>query len=117
MSVKPVIEIPKPSVYKQKSFRQMIREDISYAIEHNILKFEFEGEYNYDSLPNAAKQVADEMYIKAIRKMNVPYISQRFTPYIRISSVKGEKHKRVFCEISPQNLERLVSEAKKEEER
>ena len=111
MSVKPVSEIPTERAARQKSYRQMIREDIAYAVQNNILKFEFEGDYNFESLPNAAKQIADEIYIKNLWKRGLPYVSQRCSPYIRITSTKGTTRRHVFCEITPENLEKLIQKA------
>lgn len=127
--IKPVDEIPKSIAEQRESYRKMIRDDINQAIEQGITKFEFEGAYNYKYLAQYAREEANHVLGGVLRKKGKIYDSEgdriypryydaafRRHPYIKISSVKGEERKRVFCEIIPENLDIAIEEVVKERE-
>lgn len=128
--IKPIDEIPKNTVEKRKSYRQMIRNDIMEAIEKGIQKFEFVGDYNYKYLEQYAKEEAN----RVVRDLTLQWsedhpeykekCSYWFADYwrinkddgvIKISSVKGETpdKRRVFCEIRRDFNEVMIEHAER----
>lgn len=55
MPIIPLDDIPLNA--KKVVFREMIEKDLRYALDNNIVKFEFIGEYNYTNLANYAKEI------------------------------------------------------------
>ncbi len=118
--IKPVEEIPKDGKTSQS---KRIEADIQEAIDKGIRLFEFVGEdYNWKYLASYAGEVGRNILRKQIARMQsgrlkdtgVHYYDRPFRdhPYIRITSIKDEKQgRRVFCEISSENLEQAITEA------
>ena len=130
MAIQEIKEIPaSPQRVNQ---RRIIRDDINYAIEKGVSKFEFIGDdFNYTYLASYANDVADRIMVEKIRhwqreyekevltddELNIkgfyisrkPYydIKRKYQP-IRISSIKGEDRRRVFCEIDFSDFDRQI---------
>ena len=120
--IKPIDKIPQSLADRQKSYREMIREDIRQAIDQGIRAFEFEGEYNYRYLAQYAREEADGFFrqqlwtiIKQRKKAGFDDPSIAWwhinrvdgLPIYKVTSRKTEdkNRPRVFCELWPQNLE------------
>lgn len=120
MAIKPIEDIPKNTQQQRESYRAQIRADIQEAIDKGINKFEFVGDYNYKYLAQYAREEARNILAGTIRRRDckVRWWDRAFDnyPYIRISSVKGEEHRRVFCEIIPENLDKAIEQAKRDSE-
>ena len=116
--IKPIDEIPKSLADKRKSYREQICADIQEAIDKDIYKFEFVGDYNFKTLAGAASEEARNIACRIVRNwsMNHPEYTERYAFWkpgswevnkkmglIKISSIKGEtpEKRRVFCEINP----------------
>lgn len=127
--VKEVAEIPTSGNVRVSNYRQMIRDDIQYAIDNGINKFEFEGDYNYKYLKQYAQEVANKIMSLKINKLYREYKEQELTEqektgkgfylslksgwefrprFINVTSIKGEERRRVFCEIDLSELENRV---------
>lgn len=116
--IKQIEEIPKSHAEKCKSNRQLIRDDIQEALDKNISKFEFIGDYNFKYLDQYAREEAERIWRKLFRDTVLPHYDEwkekyktkyifltvwefrRLNP-IKVSSIKSDKpgEKRVFCEI------------------
>lgn len=116
MPIKPVNDIPMTLQEKRASYREMIRQDIYYALTNHISIFEFDGDYNYKYLANYAREEADMIFRRSLyldvakrvkeelaKKLNLKYI---FTDhwrykdkYIKIRTKKGEDRIHVFGQI------------------
>ena len=116
MSIKPVNDIPMTLQEKKASYREMVRQDICYALTNHINTFEFDGDYNYKYLANYAREEADLIFIRElyrdaanrvkeelVKKLNRKYI---FTDhwrykgkYIKIRTKKGEDRIHVYGQI------------------
>lgn len=119
--IKPVDEIPQSLASKRKSYREQIRNDIKEAMDKDIRKFEFVGDYKYKYLANYAREEADRIihneYLRTIKKRseeledahyNYYKIQEKIKSIITVTAVRGEDkdHPRVFCEIaeSPEDI-------------
>lgn len=120
MAIKPIDDIPKNLTQQRESYRALIRADIQEAIDKGINKFEFVGDYNYKYLAQYAREEARNILADTIRRRGCKahWWERAFDnyPYIRIGSVKGEEHRRVFCEIIPENLDKAIEQAKRDNE-
>lgn len=120
MAIKPIDDIPKNIPQQRESYRAQIRADIQEAIDKGISKFEFVGDYNYRYLAQYAREEAHNILVNAVRRRECKarWWDRAFDnyPYIRISSVKGEEHRRVFCEIIPENLDKAIEQAERDNE-
>lgn len=116
MAIKEVKEIPKNDTV---TLRQSLMLDIQEAMEKGINKFEFVGNYNYKYLQQYAQECADRIIrnmvlikYRELRECKLtdaekaghlcvgPKMPSEYRPkFIRVTSVKGEEHRRVFCEI------------------
>lgn len=116
MPIKPVNDIPMTLQEKRASYREMVRQDISYALKNHISTFEFDGDYNYKYLANYAREEADIIFRRSLyrdaekrvkeelaKKLNLKYI---FTDhwrykgkYIKIRTKKGEDRIHVYGQI------------------
>lgn len=130
MAIQEIKEIPRTT--QRLNQRALITDDINYAIENGISKFEFIGDdFNYKYLNAYANDVADRIMSQKIRywqreyekevltedERNIrgfyiarkPYydIKRKYQP-IRISSIKGEDRRRVFCEIDLSDFDRQM---------
>ena len=119
MSIKPIEEIPQNKAEQRKSYRQQIKNDVQEAIDKGILKFEFDGDYNYRYLAQYAREemrmlfapIHREILKKVKEEYGVQHIS--FSPtaydawkkYIKITARKEEDRTHVYCEIIPEGLE------------
>lgn len=116
--IKPINEIPKNINEQRKIYRKQISDDIQEAIDKGILKFEFVGNYNFNTLAQMAREEARNIAFKIVRKWSAenPQYKERYKWWIpgswnvntemnliNVSSVKGEtpEKRRVFCEINP----------------
>ena len=120
--LKPIDEIPKGQI----SRAQQIQQDIQEAIDKGINKFEFIGDYNYNTLQQYATQTANRiiriMLAKRYRELREQYNIDRHTylslkqsseyrpKFIAITSIKGEERRRVFCEIDLSEFEERTEE-------
>ena len=120
--LKPIDEIPKGSINR----KQQLRQDIQEAIDKGINKFEFIGDYNYKYLQRYAQECADRiiriMLAKRYGELREQYNIDRHTylrlkqsseyrpKFIHVSSIKGEEHRRVFCEIDLSEFEERTEE-------
>lgn len=123
--IKQIEEIPKSHAEKCKSYRQLIRDDIQEALDKNISKFEFIGDYNFKYLAQYAREEADRIirkeYIRVVQKHKAEledifcdfYGIRRDITYIKVTAVRGEKkdEPRVFCEIREENPEEIIMKA------
>lgn len=120
MAIKPIDDIPENIAQQRKNYRAKIRADIQEAIDKGISKFEFVGDYNYKYLAQYAREEARNILCNAVRRRNCKarWWDRAFDnyPYIRISSVKGEEHRLVFCEIIPENLDKAIEQAERDNE-
>lgn len=122
--IKPIVEIPKNQKEKWESYREKIRADIQEAIDRNINRFEFVGDYNFKTLAQMASEEARNIAWKIVRKWSNdnPQYKERYKFWIpgswqlnkdlqliKVSSVKGEtpEKRRVFCEIKP-DMESII---------
>lgn len=122
--IKPIVEIPKNQKEKWESYREKIRADIQEAIDRNINRFEFVGDYNFKTLAQMASEEARNVAWKIVRKWSNdnPQYKERYKFWIpgswqlnkdlqliKVSSVKGEtpEKRRVFCEIKP-DMESII---------
>lgn len=122
--IKPIVEIPKNQKEKWESYREKIRDDIQEAIDRNINRFEFVGDYNFKTLAQMASEEARSVAWKIVRKWSNdnPQYKERYKFWIpgswqlnkdlqliKVSSVKGEtpEKRRVFCEIKP-DMESII---------
>jgi hypothetical protein len=122
--IKPIVEIPKNQKEKWESYREKIRADIQEAIDRNINRFEFVGDYNFKTLAQMASEEARNIAWKIVRKWSNdnPQYKERYKFWIpgswqvnkdlqliKVSSVKGEKpgERRVFCEIK-QDMDSII---------
>lgn len=126
--IKALEEVPQTLQEKRESYRDMIRKDITDALDNNISKFEFEGDYNYKYLVNYAREEASRIYQrrffrpveievrKVVREMfpNETYICnpgwwkwEKDNRMFRIKSLKGEDRTHVYCEIDYSAVENL----------
>lgn len=120
--IKPVDEIPQSLASKRKSYREQIRNDIKEAMDKDIRKFEFVGDYKYKYLANYAREEARRILFDIARErfrgfrgdeeIYLSSIDLKTEKYIRISSVKGETpdKTRVFCRIDLSGLDEDLSE-------
>lgn len=92
--VKPVNTIPESVGQKHFSYRELIRHDIEYAIRNNVLKFEFEGNYNWRYLTHYAREEGYKLTDK---------IAQEKADELRLSNWQ-DKPLRVRCYLMPRNL-------------
>ena len=116
--IKPINEIPKNINEQRKIYRKQISDDIQEAIDKGVLKFEFVGNYNFNTLAQMAREEARNIAFKIVRKWSAenPQYKERYKWWIpgswnvntemnliNVSSVKGEtpEKRRVFCEINP----------------
>ena len=126
--IKKVDEIPQSINERRRSYREKIRTDIQYAIDHNILKFEFDGDYNWNRLAEYAREEAliimDQMAQKRVDELgllnhcekrlriNHYYIPRALRDgelrYIRIVSRKEGNRNHVYCEIFPEAIDKIV---------
>lgn len=127
--IKEVKEIPTNK--KRDSKRDLIRADINEAIEKGINKFEFIGDYNYKYLRNYAKEEADRIVAKMIwtkqRELLKELLKGNETnekgfhvflkgrweyrgKFIKITTCKGEEHRRVFGEINFNDFDSSIRE-------
>ena len=114
--IKPIDEIPKNVSEQRRSYRQRIVDDIQEAIDKDIYKFEFVGDYNFKTLSQIAGEEARNVAYKIVRTWSAenPQSRDRYAYWIpgswevnrkmqliKVSSVKGEtpEKRRVFCEI------------------
>lgn len=126
--IKVIDEIPQTLQEKRESYRDMIRKDINDAVDNNITKFEFEGDYNYKYLAQYAREEASRIYqsrwfrpterkvVEALRQM---YPTERYFcipgwwkwekdyRVFRIKTLKGEDRPHVYCEIDYSAVENL----------
>ena len=122
--IKPIAEIPKSRAEKSRSYREMIRADIKEAIDRNINKFEFVGDYNFKTLAQMAQEEARNVAWKIVFQWSKdnPQYKERYKYWIpgvweankameliKVSSVKGEtpEKRRVFCEIK-QDMDSII---------
>ena len=129
--IKQIEEIPKSHAEKCKSYRQLIRDDIQEALDKNISKFEFIGDYNFKYLAQYAREEADRIirkeYIRVVQKHKAEledifcdfYGIRKDITYIKVTAVRGEKkdEPRVFCEIREENPEEIILKAIKENDK
>ena len=134
--IKPVEEIPKTVTEQRISYREMIRNDIVYAIKNSINKFEFLGDYNFKYLAGYAREEADQITyatllheckerdlknrfgrLLIIRKWRIPKNKWKEYSYIKITSRKEEDRMHVYCEISPDAINKIIDYALEEEKR
>lgn len=126
--VKPVNKIPDSAGQKYFSYRDMIRRDIEYAVKNDILKFEFEGEYNWRYLPLYAREEgykitdricqakADELHLSNYRDGRLTiknYLMPRSLRdgalrHIKITSRKKDDRIHVYCEIYPDAIDKII---------
>lgn len=123
MSIKVIDEIPQ-TIHK-RSARDMVRADIQEALDNGIRLFEFEGDYNYKTLAQTAREIAERIKDKKIREIQRRFKDENLTEaeknikgfyiwfrpwydykrnWITISSCKGDEHRRVFCKIDDVGL-------------
>ena len=126
--IKVVDEIPQTLQEKRESYRDMIRKDINDAVDNNITKFEFEGDYNYKYLAQYAREEASRIYqsrwfrpterkvVEALRQMypieryfSIPgwWKWEKDHRVFRIKALKGEGRTHVYCEIDYSAVENL----------
>ena len=55
-----------PCINPQTSQRQMIRDDIEYALNNRIKTFEFEGDYNWKYLAQYTRDVSSRIFMEKI---------------------------------------------------
>ena len=120
--IKPIDEIPQSMAEKRKSYREMIRQDITEAWGKGIRRFEFDGDYNYKYLAQYAREEIEDILRKKVRALyqerkkagfDDPGISYWLLsrvdnlPIYKVTSHKTEdkNRPRVFCELWPENLE------------
>lgn len=130
MAIKIIDEIPITS--KGKARRELIREDIQEAIDKGISLFEFEGDYNYKTLAQNARDVAKSFKAKKLIEVQRKFKEENLTDdeknikgfyvwfksvweykhhWIHITSCKGEDNPRVFCKIDDvKNFEQVIIE-------
>ena len=120
--IKPVDEIPQNVQQSRKSYRENIRQDIREAIDRDIGKFEFVGDYKYKYLAQYAREEARRILFDIARErfrgfrgdeeIYLSSIDLKTEKYIRISSVKGETpdKTRVFCRIDLSGLDEELLE-------
>ena len=113
--IQPIDEIPKRE--KQPSNREKIRDDIREAIDNDIRRFEFVGDYNFKYLAQYAREAAKDVFydeaksrfarMKGAEEIYLYSYDLKASKYIRISSIKGEtpEKTRVFCRIDFSNLD------------
>ena len=120
MAIKPVEERPMNLTQKRESYRQQIRNDINEAIQKQIPRFEFEGDYNWKYLAQYAREEADEIWrnewwsrMRAAKKafnladgMRTPSYKDK-GKYIKISNVRMPDRNHVYCEIDFDAPERI----------
>ena len=113
--IKPIDEIPKNVSEQRRSYRERIVSDIQEAIDNEIYKFEFVGDYNFKTLAQIAGEEARNVAWKIVRQWSKdnPQYKERYKYWIPVSweiknwklicvsSIKGETpgKRRVFCEI------------------
>lgn len=129
--IKPVekADIPQNNSDKGNSVRAMIQADIEETLEKRIPAFEFEGDYNYKYLGNYAREVARNMWCretldcrrearKKARERGLKWIPisdfKHQDMWIKITTRKGEDHRRVFCEIDFDFLDKYPEMVDKE---
>ena len=54
--IKPIDEIPMNQAQQRETYRKHIREDFQEAMDKDIRKFEFVGDYNFNTLQNTARE-------------------------------------------------------------
>ena len=120
--IKPIDEIPQNVQQSRKSYRENIRQDIREAIDRDIGKFEFVGDYKYKYLAQYAREEARRILFDIARErfrgfrgdeeIYLSSIDLKTEKYIRISSVKGEtpEKTRVFCRIDLSGLDEDLRE-------
>ena len=55
-----------PCINQKTSKRQMIRDDIEYALNNRIKTFEFEGDYNWKYLAQYTRDVSSRLFVEKI---------------------------------------------------
>ena len=55
-----------PCINPQTSQRQMIRDDIEYALNNRIKIFEFEGDYNWKYLAQYTRDISSRLFVEKI---------------------------------------------------
>lgn len=121
MSVVPVKNIPTKT--KEPSKRELIENDIRYAIKNNIWTFEFEGDYNYQYLATYArdcyKAIFREYRSKKINELVDKYgiNSHNVSTYLkyekssfRVRTVTGPDRKHVYGELYPNEMLRMYAD-------
>ena len=123
--IKPVDEIPKGTRGQRETYRQRIRDDIQEAIDRGILRFEFDGDYNYKYLSQYAKEESDGILRRKLREewekvqepdehgwREYPQTYERHIrtakKYIEIINRKGDDRNHVYCEIHPDAIGELI---------
>ena len=138
MAIKQIDEIPQGLAEKRRSYREAIRKDIEYALDHGITKFEFVGDwYNYKTLAQYAREEAERIFWIRLRPLltekkkehNLKIFPCRWRheerSYIKVTSHKQDDRVHVYCEVVPdwmelavkEIVERQIDEEKKAEER
>ena len=121
MSVVPVKNIPTKT--KEPSKRELIENDIRYAIKNKIWKFEFSGDYNYQYLATYArdcyKAIFREYRSKKINELvdkyginrhNVSMYLKYEKSSFRVRTVTGPDRKHVYGELYPNEMLRMYAD-------
>ena len=114
-----------PVINPTTSKKQMIRDDIRYALNNHIEKFEFQGDYNWKYLSQYAREVASRLFANEIfypikneveKELNGKYERERvFAPpycrytkeFITIQSRRLDDRIHVYATINFDYIENL----------
>lgn len=117
MPIQAIDEIPMNQSERRESYRRMIRDDIEYAFQSGITKFEFVGNYNFKYLASYAREEAQnwlrpkmKLEISAeFKRRGIPPVylhvwKAETDRMIRIHVKKCEDRIHVYCELFPEKI-------------
>ena len=88
MAIKEVESIPQPRGAKSSKYREMLKADITEALDKRISKFEFEGDYNYKTLGMYAREVAQTVFREKIYNPAVAEIKEILAEEFKTNKVR-----------------------------
>ena len=91
MPIKPVNDIPITLQEKKASYREMVRQDISYALKNHISTFEFEGDYNYKYLANYAREEADIIFSRSLYRDAAKRVNEELAKKLNLKHIDLSK--------------------------